>query len=283
VACGSLNRSLPNLEAGARTPMAAVFSALVVLVLATAGAGLLARVPLAAISALLLPVAWSLLDLPSWRRLWRLSRSDFAVAGATLLATVALRMELAILLGTIASLGLYLHRTAHPAMRRMGFDSMREDRRFVVVDGNPDALPPCRELLLLRMEGSVYFGAVAHVADKLQALRDEPDAPPHLLVMTKSMNEIDLAGCELWLGELRARRAMGGDLYFHRPRPQVMEMWEKSGFLAELGADHVFPDKQTAIASILARLGDDPCARCGRRVFHECRRAKPADAKPARN
>ena len=281
VACGSLNRSLPNYEAGARTPLAAVFSALLVLALAGAGAALLGRVPLATIAALLLPVAWSLLDLPSWRRLWRLSRSDFAVAAGTLLATVTLRMELAILLGTIASLGLYLHRTAHPAMRRMGFDSMREDRRFVVVDGNADALPPCRELLLLRMEGSVYFGAVAHVAERLQALRDEPDAPPHLLVMAKSMNDIDLAGCELWLGELRARRAMGGDLYFHRPRPPVMEMWEKTGFLRELGPDHVFPDKHTAIAGILSRLGEDPCARCGRRLFHECRRAAPPEAAAA--
>ena len=72
---------------------------------------------------------------------------------------------------------------------------------------------------LLRMEGSVYFGAAAHVAQRLHELRAAPDAPRHLLVMAKSMNFIDLAGAEVWEDELAAR-AMGGDLYFHRPRPR---------------------------------------------------------------
>jgi hypothetical protein len=72
------------------------------------------------------------------------------------------------------------------------------------------------------MEGSVYFGATAHVADHLQALRNEDMPQRYLLVMAKSMNLIDVAGAELWRSELRARRAMGGDLYFHRPRPPVV-------------------------------------------------------------
>src|SRR3546814_9462193 len=77
-------------------------------------------------------------------------------------------MEIAILLGTLLSLLAYLHRTSHPAMRTMGFDARDPDRHFAVLDGLPDAMPECPQLKLLRMEGSVYFGAVAHVADRLQ-------------------------------------------------------------------------------------------------------------------
>ena len=43
------------------------------------------------------------------------------------------------------------------------------------------------------------------------------------------------------------RGAMGGDLYFHRPRPEVMAMWRRTGFLQRLGEDHIFPDKATAL------------------------------------
>ncbi len=275
VSCGSLNRSVPNLQAGARTPLAAVFAGLFMLVLGGAVSGWLARIPMAAIAALLLLVAWSLFDVARWRELWRMSRRDFWIAGATLVATVSLRLEMAIVLGTLLSLMVFLYRTSKPAMRSMGFDTSPElpatQRPFVVVDSTPGALPECPQLKLLRMEGEVYFGALQHVADTLHVLRQAPDAPRHLLVMAKSMNFIDLAGAELWAHELKARRALGGDLYFHRPRPEVIAIWRRTGFDKALGADHLFPDKAAAIAAIVPRLDGDICAKCAARIFKECK------------
>ena len=270
LSCGSLNRSVPNYESGARTPLAAVFAAVLLIALVTVSASLLALIPHAAIAGLLLLVAWNLLDLPRWRQAARLQRSECMIALATLVATVTIRMEIAILLGTLLSLMAYLHRTSHPAMRTMGFDANDPDRHFAVLDGLPHALPECPQLKLLRMEGSVYFGAVTHVADRLQALRAEPDAPRHLLVMAKSMNFIDHAGALVWEDELRKRREMGGDLYFHRPRPEVLQMWRRLGFLERLGEDHIYPDKRTAIAQIYARLDPAVCASCPARIFREC-------------
>jgi SulP family sulfate permease len=272
VSCGSLNRSLPNLEAGARSPLAAVASALLVVPLVALTAPALALIPFAAISGLLVLVGWTLLDIPRWARLARASRSELAVALITLGATLTVRLEIAVLIGSALSLGLYLHRTSRPAMRTMGFDRSRGEahRPFVVVEHTPDALPECPQLKLLRMEGSVYFGATAHVADRLQALRDRKHPQKHLLVMAKSMNFVDVAGAELWRQELQARRAMGGDLYFHRPRPPVLAQWRRDGFLAELGAHHVFPDKRRAIAAITHRLDGQICRHCTVRVFEEC-------------
>ena len=86
------------------------------------------------------------------------------------------------------------------------------------------------------------------------------------------MNFIDLAGDELWRDELRLRRALGGDLYFHRPRPPVMELWQRSGFLDAIGRDHIFPDKRIAIATIVPRLDLGICLRCPVKLFDECPR-----------
>jgi sulfate permease, SulP family len=291
VSCGSMNRSMPNLEAGARTPLASVFSAVLLLALVAVSAPLLAHIPMAALAALLVMVALNLLDFVRWRQLWTLSRSDFGVALATLVATVTIRLEIAILLGMILSLMSFLYRTSRPAMRTMGFDGRGTDRQFVVIDNSvdagldasvvgdaaapvekaPAALPECPQLKLLRMEGEVYFGATQHVADILHALRTQPSPQKHLLVMGKSMNFIDLAGAELWEAELAARRAMGGDLYFHRPRPEVIRMWRKTGFTRVLGPEHQFPDKFTAIATIFNRLDPAVCRHCTARIFWECR------------
>jgi SulP family sulfate permease len=279
LSCGSLNRSLPNLEAGAQTPLAAVFSALLLVLLLVIAGPLVALLPLAAVGGLLIVVAVSLLNVQAWRRLAVVSRTDFWVAVTTAVATLAIRIEMAILLGTVLSLVAYLYRTSRPAMRTMGFDTMAPDRRFVVLDDAPNGLPECPQLKLLRMEGSIYFGAAAHVSDTLRALRAQPHAQKHLLVMAKSMNFIDLAGDAVWQEELRARRAMGGDLYFHRPRPQVMEMWQRTGFLDKLGRDHIFPDKRTAIASIYEKFDPSVCLRCPSRVTWECA-SRAAAAEP---
>lgn len=272
VSCGSLNRSLPNLEGGARTPLASVFSALWLLALVGVSAALLAAIPMAAVAGLLLVVAWSLLDVPRWRRLHALSRREFGIALATLVATLAVPLALAIGFGTLLSLADFLWRTARPAMRTMGFDSRESGRHLVIADDNPRALPECPQLKLLRMEGSVYFGATQHVAERLHELRAAPAPQEHLLVMAKSMNFVDVAGDELWRDELRLRRAAGGDLYFHRPRPPVLALWQRSGFVDEIGRDHIFPDKRTAIATIVPKLDAGICARCTVKLFDECPR-----------
>ncbi len=284
VSCGSMNRSMPNLQAGARTPLASVFSALLLLGLVAVSSPLLAQIPMAALSALLLLVALSLLDFARWRQLFNLSRTDFGVALATMVATVTIRLEMAILLGMLLSLMSFLYRTSRPAMRSMGFDSRAENRQFVVIDTPDDAdapphsvLPECPQLKLLRMEGEVYFGATQHVADILHAWRSQPHPQKHLLVMAKSMNFIDLAGAELWEAELAARRAMGGNLYFHRPRPEVIRMWRKTGFTDVLGPEHQFSDKFTAIATIFTQLDPEICRHCSARIFRECKTAPGAD------
>ena len=269
VSCGSLNRSMPNLEAGARTPLAAVFASLWLLLLIAFTAPLLALIPLPAIAGLLLVIAWTLFDIPGWQRLWQHSRQDFGIALVTGLATMTIRIEMAILLGTILSLVTYLYRTSRPFMRVMGFDSTEHDRPFVVRDDVPAPLPECPQLKMIRMEGEVYFGAVPYVADQLRDLRAKP--AKHLLVMAKSMNFIDVPAAELWREELIRRRAAGGDLYFHRPRRPVLELWQRVRFTDELGTDHVFATKRIAIASIFDRLDRGICATCTVRVFEECK------------
>ncbi len=187
-ACGSLNRSIPFVEAGGRTRRGGVMAALALLALVALAAPAIAWLPMAAISGVLLVVAIALVDRPGWRELWRLDRREAVVAAGTALAMLVLPLEQAVLAGVAASLLLYLYRTAHPALRTMGFARPPSPaqageapaRPFVVLE--PGA-PECPQLKLLRMEGSVWFGAAAHVADHLRALRDGPAPPRHLLVM----------------------------------------------------------------------------------------------------
>nr|WP_315596717.1 SulP family inorganic anion transporter [uncultured Cupriavidus sp.] len=270
ISCGSLNRSMPNFEAGAKTPLASVFSALLLVALVAVSAPLLAQIPLAAIAAMLMLVAWGLFDFRRLRRIARLSRTEFAIAVGTFVATLAIRLEMAVLLGTILSLVAYLYRTSRPAVRSLVPDADDPGRRFTPLDELRRPQPECPQLKLLRMEGAIYFGAVQYVTDRLHWLRTVDAEQKHLLAMTKSMNFIDLAGAEMWEAELTERRAAGGDLYFHRPRTQVLDTWEQTGFTNKLGADHIFPTKRQALHTIIATLSPEICAQCHARIFEEC-------------
>ncbi|MGO4302506.1 SulP family inorganic anion transporter [Cupriavidus sp. RAF12] len=272
ISCGSLNRSMPNFEAGAQTPLASVFSALLLVVLVTVSAPLLAQIPMAAIAAMLMLVAWGLFDFARLHRIARLSRTEFAIAVGTFIATLAIRLEMAVLLGTILSLVAYLYRTSRPAVRSLVPDADDPGRRFTPLDELRRPQPECPQLKLLRMEGAIYFGAVQYVTDRLHWLRTVNANQKHLLAMTKSMNFIDLAGAEMWDAELAERRATGGGLYFHRPRTQVLETWEQTGFTEKLGRDHIFPTKRQALHTIIATLSPEICAQCHVRIFEECAR-----------
>ena len=103
----------------------------------------------------------------------------------------------------------------------------------------------------------------------------------HLLLMSKSVNTVDLAGADLLLREARKRRAEGGDLYFYSLRVPVSRMLKECGYLDELGRDHMFRGKRQAFNQVFQRLDRSICATCTARIFEECATIPGPDKKPA--
>ena len=266
-AAASFNRSAANYEAGARTPLAALFSAGFLAAMVLLLAPLAAFLPYAALAGVLVLVAWGLIDVPEMRRILGSSRSESAVLILTLAATLLLSLEIAILVGVIGSLAVYLHRTSHPALRSLVPDPRTPERKMLETDGR---FPECPQMKLLRIEGSIYFGAVPHVEQHFDRLRRESPGQKHLVIMSKSINFIDLAGADLLLAEVRARRDSGGDVYFYSLRQPVEQLLERNGYLDIIGRDHVFRGKREAIATVYSRLDPERCRRCTVRAYREC-------------
>jgi sulfate permease, SulP family len=103
-ASGSFNRSGVNVEAGARTPLAAVFASLFLVAILFFVSPWARLLPLAVIAGLLLVVAWGLIDWAEIARLWRDEPIERWPLAVTLLGTVTLSLEWAILLGITSAL-----------------------------------------------------------------------------------------------------------------------------------------------------------------------------------
>ena len=269
---GSFNRSGANYDAGARTPLAAVFSAGALVLIVFAVAPLAAFIPIASMAAILFLVAWGLFDFPHMATIVRASRAETAVLAATFFATLVMNLEIAVLLGIVLSLVLYLHRTSRPALRSIIPDAGSGQRKFR--ERRPGEAE-CPQLRMLRVEGSLYFGAVDHVADYLQQIEERRPAQKHLLVLSKSMNFVDVAGAELLAREAGRRRARGGGLYFHGLRDSALKMLTGPAFAGEFGPDAAFATKGQAIAALFGRLDRSICATCRVRIFTECQSLPP--------
>jgi SulP family sulfate permease len=280
VSCGSLNRSLPNFLAGGKTPLAAFLSSGFLIVLAFVSRPLLERIPMPAIAAMLVYIAYGLFDARGFVRLFRVNKADFCVATVTGGGLLFMPFQQAILIGCAISLLLYLHRTAHPGVRTLVPNPAVPGRTFTPVEEFAEPMAECPQLKLVRIEGAIYFGAAGYVSQRLHNMRHDT-TQKHLLAMVKSMNFIDLAGAEVWEQELVARRAMGGDLYFHRPRNPVRQLWQKIGFETRLRPENIFGTKNAAVASIYTQLDHSICATCTAQIFAECKKLNSAAHEPA--
>jgi SulP family sulfate permease len=273
----SLNRSGLNYEAGARTPLAAALSAPILVAVLFAVAPLIAFIPLAVMAAILLLVGWGLIDFAAIRTIVRIRGTETLVLGVTFVATVTMSLEIAILVGVFVSLVAYLYRTSHPTMRSLVPDPHHAERKMTEVDGR---LPECPQLKILRIEGSLYFGAVNHVANHFDTLRKVSPSQKHLLIMAKNMNFVDAAGAELLAHEAAVRRAQGGQLYLYSLRQPARGLLERGGFLELIGPENIFVAKEEALAKVYARLDKRTCQQCDARVFRECRLASAPGAQP---
>ncbi len=273
---GSFNRSGINYEAGAQTPLAAVFSAVLLVAVLLAVAPLAAYLPLAVMAGLLFVVARGLIDIAEMRRIFRASRGDALVLAVTFLSTLALQLEFAIFVGVLASLLVYLQRTTHPHLTPVTPDRTSAQRRFVPVEAARAAGPvDCPQLALLRVDGSLFFGAVEHVRDELHDARMESPDRRHVLLIGSGINFIDVAGAELLVAEAKIAREAGGALYLCNLKPSVRDLLERGGFLDHIGRDNVFGTKEEAIRAIYARLEAPRCKECTALIFSECQEMLP--------
>jgi SulP family sulfate permease len=275
---GSFNRSGVNYEAGAKTPLAAVFAAAMLVVILLLVAPLAAYLPLAAMAGILFLVAWGLIDFHHIGEIWRLSRREFAVLVVTFVATLVLHLEFAVLLGILLSLTLYLARTARPGVRSLIPDPAHPTRRFR--DREPGELE-CPQLKILRIDGSIYFGAVSHVADYLHRLAERHPEQKRMLIVAGHISFVDVAGADLIAQEAVRRRKLGGGLYFQRVRGEALEMLGHEVFEDRIGPIVNFPHKVQAIAAIVPRLDQSICRNCKARIFNECPKAPPPEPVPA--
>lgn len=264
---GSFTRSGINYQAGARTPMAAIFAAILLMLMVLLIAPLTAYLPVAAMGGVILLVAWGLIDFHHIRETLSRNRSETAILLVTFFATLFLELEFAIYLGVLLSLILFLARTSRPEIVTLAPDSHDPKRKLANVQAKP--ISECPQLKIIRIDRDIYFGSVNFIQSRLEHISDK-EGIVHILVDASRMNYIDMAGAEMLVHENRRLNARGGALYFCGIKSTLWQFLAEGRYVRAIGADSFFNHKSQAISAIFRKLDPAVCRHCGRRVFHEC-------------
>ncbi|MCW9059972.1 MAG: SulP family inorganic anion transporter [Gammaproteobacteria bacterium] len=266
---GSFNRSAVNYTSGARTPLAAALSAVFLLVIVLLVAPLAAYLPVASMAAILFIVAWNLIDFHHIGEIIRLHKRERIVLALTFFGTLV-DLEKGIFLGILVSLLFYLYRTSRPSIRELVPIAANRDnprRKFAPTSSEN---PSCPQMTILRVEGSIFFGAVEYIQQHFRNIDEADPQKKHLLLSARAIGMIDLSGAELLAKEALRRQKMGGGLYLVGVQPDLCEMLRRSGKVDAIGEGQIFRHKGAAIQAIYSRLDSEICRACTARIFHEC-------------
>lgn len=266
---GSFTRTGINYEAGARTPLSAIFSALILVLIVLLVAPLMKYLPLAAMAGVILLVAYNLIDFQHIKKTFKFSKSEASIFLVTFLSTLLLELEFAIYLGVLLSLMLFIAKTAAPEVHTLAFESGPEesDRKLRTIRTTP--LTQCPQLKIIRIDMSIYFGSINHIQNQINQIVDNQRIF-HILIVASGVNFIDLAGVEGLLAENHRLRELGGSLYFVSVKDSVSEFLHKVHFIEQIGEDNFFESKSQAIHNIYDKLDMKKCEKCPALVFKEC-------------
>jgi len=262
---GSFNRSGVNYEAGARTPLASVFATIFLILVLLLVAPLAAYLPNAAMAGILFLVAWGLIDFHHIGHIWHTSKAESAILAATLIGTL-FNLEAGIFIGVFLSLVMYLYRSSKPEIVPLVPAAEKGAYHFERARGRPE----CPQLRIVRINGSVYFGAASFVQQALQQIDEDNPQQKSVLIAANSLNTIDIAGAEVLAQEARRRRRLGGGLYFYRLNKPNYDFLRQGGYTHEIGEGAFFPVMTDVTAALYWTLDPDICRTCKTRIFKPC-------------
>lgn len=264
---GSFSRSALNYEAGAVTPMSAVFSAIFLMLIILFVAPFAAMLPMPAMAGLIVLVGWNLIDFHEMEEIQIASREDNILLVVVFFSTLFAELEFAIYLGVLLSLFFYLRRSSRPNVAVMAPDPTHP--RHQIINVIRKDVPQCPQVKIVRIDGNLFFGAIQHVASILRDLRRGPEK--HLLLLINGVNHIDLDGAEWLANEARYwKEKKGGSMVIVNLKIIAQDVLDDGGFLDTIGRENFFNSKTEALAYLYTKFENNICRSCPHRVFREC-------------
>ena len=250
---GGFSRSVVNFDAGAETQMASVLAALGIALAAVLLTPMLYFLPKAVLAATIVVAVISLIDFETITLARRYRAADFWAVVITINVTLLAGVEMGVLAGVGASVGLHLYHTSRPHFAVVG--QVPESEHYRNVKRHDVMTDP--HILSMRIDESLYFANAAYLEDMVFAQAALREDLLHVILMCPAVNAIDLSALEA-LEEINTRlKESNVALHLSEVKGPVMDALERSDFLNHLSGE-IFLSHHHAIMALSTRETADP-------------------------
>jgi SulP family sulfate permease len=213
-ATGAIARTATNIRAGARSPMAGIFHALFLLVFILVAGRWLALVPMTALAAVLLMVAWGMSEYDRFVALVRTDAGERGVLILTFLLTVFVDLTVAIGVGVTLAALLFMMRMSETA----GLVALDPAEEPELRDKLPDGVE------VLRFTGPIFFGVASEM---LEALRRAGQRPRAIVLRMEEVPYVDATGANALATFTRQAKHAGTEVWLCGLQQQPREFLAK--------------------------------------------------------
>ena len=241
---GGFSRTAVNDQAGAKTNLAAIFSAGIIALTLLFLTPLFYFLPKAVLAAIVMVAVFGLVDLEEARYLWKTDRKDFGLMVLTFLATLSLGIEAGILVGVVVSLIVVIYKTSTPHTAVMGRLPGTETYRNL--KRNPDALTDSC-VVIVRMDASLYFANVNAFKDLIASVDAADDRLEAMVIDMYPVNTLDSTGAHGLAEAIEEVRLHGVEVYLSGVKGPVMDVLRAAGLAEEIGDEHFFHEVHDAV------------------------------------
>lgn len=234
---GGFSRTAVNHDAGAKTGVAALFSAAVVGLTLVFFTSFFYHLPTAILGAIILVAVGKLIDLNYPHQLWKNNRAEFYILLFTFAVTLFIGITQGILLGVFAALLYMVYQNTRPHIAVLG--RIKNTHYFKNVDRFSNNVTTYSEVLILRYDGQLFFGNQRYFKQQVSALIDQQKNPIKQLVLAAApINYIDASALEMlsaFCEELRDKKI---NLYLTGLNGPIRDQFHKVGLTTRF--NHLF-------------------------------------------
>ena len=232
---GSASRSCINFAQGAKTRMAVILNSVIVAGIILIFGFLILHVPLAALSALLLISTANIVNPRQFFLCLKATSSDAFVLWITLISCIFLSLDVALYIGIVLSIILYLKKSAVPQLVEYDIDDSGELHNLDYSKSHEH-----KSIRVIKVEGELFFGAADLFQTTLKAIAEDDTSTKVIVLQLKNARDIDATVClalqhlhEYLKGSNRYLIACG-------MTQQIWNVLSDSGLIQELGKENLF-------------------------------------------
>lgn len=256
-ATGAIARTAVNVRSGARTRLAAIFHAILLILVVFFGGGLVSKIPLSALAGVLIVTAYRMVEKHNVIALIHSTRSDAAILVATTAATIAFDLIIAVEIGIALA--------AFLALRQIAMSSEAQQEALPVdelIDSTAEIQLRREHVIVYRIDGALFFGAAQRFLTELTVVSDVKV----VILRLSQVQVLDATGAQA-LGEIvRELESRGITVLLKGMRERHKRIFKTVGALDHLAHEnHLFDTLDDAlnharmhVARLTHRVGSDP-------------------------